>query len=129
MNIPKLLKRSGVASTPVAWQVSLFETTPAIHRELVIDSIGVSIVGADLSQVLSAYLIHFISNDSTTEVIFPLSFVYRPGTQPWEVITITHRLNCFCAENTGVLFGVEWKGSNLPVGLQAQVDLVATYHD
>jgi hypothetical protein len=93
---------------------------------MVIDSIGVSIIGVDLSQVLSAYLIHFMSNDSTSEVIFPLSFAYRPGTQPNEVITITHSLNCFCAEDTGVLFGVEWKGSNHP-GLHAQVDLVATY--
>jgi hypothetical protein len=129
MDIPKLLKRSGVAITPVSWQVSLFETTPASHPDMIIDSIGVSIMGNDLSQILSCYLIYFVSNDSTSEVIFPLSFAYRPSTQPTEVITVTHRLNCFCAENTGVFFGVEWKGSNLPPGLQAQVDLVATYYD
>ncbi len=129
MNSPKLLKRSGVTITPVSWQVPLFETTPPSHPDMIIDSIGVSIMGGNLSQILSAYLIHFTSNDSTTEVIFPLSFAYRPATQPYEVITVTHSLNCFCSENTGVFFGVEWKGSNLPAGLEAQVDLVATYRE
>jgi hypothetical protein len=129
MNVPMLLNVKEGSITPVNKQLSLFPAVPSKHPDLIIDSVAGTIIGNDLSQILSAYLIYFSPNNNgdPDEVIYPLSSSYRKaagvGT---EFMTFTHSLNCYCAADTVAYFGVEWMG-DAPAGSEAQVDLVCTY--
>lgn len=128
MSNPNVLRVTAATITPANRSVPLFPSVPAAHPALTIDSIGATILGGDLSQILSASLVYFSldSDNNLVEVLFPISGTYRsmPGT---EIVTITHALNCYLAANTFAALSVDWLG-DVPAGTQAQVDLVCTYH-
>ena len=111
--------------TPTLSSAYVFEPL-SNHPDLVINSIGVTISGSDLSRLLSASLVYFTAEDNASEMIFPLSGVFR-SCPAKDVLTITHALRCFSAANTVVSCEFDWGSGG--VGLSALVNIVFTYVD